>query len=79
MSLDEMKSMCTALAHCEEQGYTPIDVFGDPVVYILANEQEQFYDRQIVEVPKGKSVVQIGTFRYESKSGERTVPVIQFE
>ena len=41
--------------------------------------QNLFYDDQVIEVPKGKKAMQIGTFRYETKLGEKVVPVIKFQ
>ena len=48
-------------------------------VYIVTDGQNLFYDDQVIEVPKGKKAMQIGTFRYETKLGEKVVPVIKFQ
>ena len=53
--------------------------FTGPVVYIVTDGQNLFYDDQVIEVPKGKKAMQIGTFRYETKLGEKVVPVIKFQ
>lgn len=50
-----------------------------PVVYILSDGESSYYDDQIVTVPRGKSPVQIGTYRYRAKVGEKVVPVIMFK
>ena len=47
-----------------------------PVVYILSDGENLYYDDQIVTIPRGKSPIQIGTYRYQSKLGEKVVPVI---
>lgn len=67
-----------ALANCEEKGYST-SFFTGPVVYIVTDGQNLFYDDQVIEVPKGKKAMQIGTFRYETKLGEKVVPVIKFQ
>ena len=67
-----------ALANCEEKGHST-SFFTGPVVYIVTDGQNLFYDDQVIEVPKGKKAMQIGTFRYETKLGEKVVPVIKFQ
>ena len=67
-----------ALANCEKKGYST-SLFTGPVVYIVTDGQNLFYDDQVIEVPKGKKAMQIGTFRYETKLGEKVVPVIKFQ
>ena len=67
-----------ALANCEEKEYST-SFFTGPVVYIVTDGQNLFYDDQVIEVPKGKKAMQIGTFRYETKLGEKVVPVIKFQ
>lgn len=66
-----------ALANCEEGKYSQA-MFTGPVVYILAEGQNQFYDDQVIDVPSGKQAVQIGTYRYTTRLGEKVVPVIKF-
>ena len=63
-----------ALANCEEKGYSTSFFTG-----IVADGQNQFYDDQIIEVPKAKRAIQIGTFRYRTKLAEKVVPVIKFQ
>ena len=55
-------------------GYT---YFG-MVVLLLSDENTNYYDDQIVNVPKGKCAMQIGTYQYETKDGYKTVPVVGF-
>lgn len=66
-----------ALANCEENIST-ISSFTGPVVFIPSDGDNQFYDDQIIEVPKNKKVMQVGTFRYLTRLGEKVVPVIKF-
>lgn len=67
-----------ALANCEEKEYST-SFFTGPVVYIVTDGQNLFYDDQVIEVPKGKKAIQIGTYRYQTKLGEKVVPVIKFQ
>lgn len=67
-----------ALANCEEKEYST-SFFTGPVVYIVTDGQNLFYDDQVIEVPKGKKAMQIGTYRYQTKLGEKVVPVIKFQ
>lgn len=68
-----------ALANCEERSYST-SYFTGPVVYILSDGQNIFYDDQIVRVPYGQRAVQIGTYRYQTNMGvEKVVPVIVFK
>lgn len=48
--------------------------FTGPLVYIIAEGENQFYNDQIVEVPSGMEPVQVGTYRFYYK----VVPVIKF-
>lgn len=65
-----------ALAHCEDDEYE-YEYFTGPVVYILNDDGNLFYDDQVIEVPDGKKVIQIGTYRYETQMGEKVVPVLK--
>lgn len=64
------------LANSEEK-LTHSSYYGDPIVYILNDGQSQYYDDQIISVPKGKQALQVGTYKYISATGQRTVPVLQ--
>lgn len=47
-------------------------------LYLLKNDEgHYYYDDEIVKVPKGKVVRQIGIYNYTAKSGDKkTVPII---
>ena len=66
------------MANCEEQEYSS-SYFTGPVVYILSDGQNLFYDDQVIDIPYGKKAIQIGTYRYQTKLGEKVVPVIKFQ
>lgn len=59
-----------SLANCEEQGYSS-SYFTGPVVYILSDGQNLFYDDQVIDIPYGKKAIQIGTYRYQTKLGRK--------
>lgn len=47
------------------------------VVLFLNKEGVSYYDDQVIKVPTGKCVKQIGTYKYLTKTGfEKTVPVV---
>lgn len=46
------------------------------VVFFIADENVHYYDDQIINVPNGKCVRQIGTYQYETKVGYKTVPAV---
>ena len=48
------------------------------VVLFLADEGISYYDEQIINVPTGKRVMQIGTYKYITRSEmEKTVPIVE--
>ena len=49
------------------------------MVYLLINrEGKSYYDDEIVNVPKGKVVRQMGIYHYPTRDGfEKTVPIIE--
>lgn len=60
-----------ALASVEDR-----DNFG-MIVLFLAEEGTSFYDKQKIDVPSGKKVMQIGTYKYVTRKDiEKTVPIV---
>ena len=48
------------------------------VVLLLPETDNAYYDDQSIIVPKGKSLMQIGIFKYESKEKMvKTVPIVK--
>ena len=48
------------------------------VVLLLPETDNGYYDDQSITVPKGKSLMQIGVFKYESKEEVvKTVPIVK--
>lgn len=49
----------------------------DLLVLIMNDNGEYYYDEQIIKVPKGKCMRQVGIYKYQAKSGiEKTVPIV---
>lgn len=64
-----------ALVH--GQKYEDMDIFSG-TVYLLTNENGKlYYDDEIVKVPAGKKVRQVGVFQYQTRMSNKTVPIIQ--
>ena len=48
------------------------------VYLIVNNEGKYYYDDEIINVPKGKVIRQVGIYKYPTKDNfEKTVPIIQ--
>ena len=68
-----------ALAQSEKKmKYTGSIYYTDPVVLIVADQKNTFYDDQIVKCPKDSKVMQVGTYNYQSQVGWKTVPIVRF-
>lgn len=52
----------------------------DLEVLILAQDDSNFYDNQIVKAPKGKCARQIGNYKYQQQYGDtKVIPIIAFK
>jgi hypothetical protein len=49
-----------------------------PSVLLLTDGRVSYYDSLVITVPEYKVVRQVGTFRYNSKYGIKTVPIVSF-
>ena len=68
----------SALATVEDTSYdvTEDSNFG-MIVLFLAKQGSSYFDDQRINVPSDKCLRQVGTYTYESKSGMKTVPVVE--
>ena len=57
---------------------TGTSYYSAPVVLIISDQKNTFYDNQVVKAPKDCKVMQVGTYNYRSQMGWKTVPVIRF-
>ncbi len=65
-----------ALANEVEQRYSTIIPTGLTVLF-LNEDNQSYYDDQIIKMPSNKCAKQIGIFKYSAKSGmEKTVPIV---
>lgn len=65
-----------ALANEVEQRYSTIIPTGLTVLFLNEDEQS-YYDDQVIKMPSNKCAKQIGIFKYSAKSGmEKTVPIV---
>ena len=54
-----------------------LDIYTGMVVLFLSDKNTSFYDDQIIAVPSGSCVKQMGTYRYVAGSGSiKTVPAV---
>lgn len=66
-----------ALAYTEDRNYG-VSSFTGPVVLFVNDEGKYYYDDEIIKIPSGKCIRQVGVYRYPTKSGfEKTVPVVK--
>lgn len=68
----------SALARVELDMENPDDDNYGLVVLFLSDENSTYYDDQIISVPEGKCLRQVGTFHYMTRQNmEKTVPVVE--
>lgn len=68
----------SALANSSEKAKTQYTYYGSPIVLFPAQEGTEYYDDQIIEVPAKKVVRPVGTYKYKSAVGDKTVPIVKF-
>ena len=55
-------------------GYMPTDL----LVLVANDNGEMYYDEQVIKVPKGQCMRQIGIYRYQTKNEDwKTVPIVK--
>jgi len=63
-----------ALVHGKGDGYS---VYNGAIYLLVNKDGKYYYDEEIIDVPSGKVVRQVGIYRYETRQGlEKTVPLI---
>lgn len=62
-----------ALAWEQSNNYKHDDI----TVLFYRQEGKYYYDNEIIKVPAGKCVRQIGIYKYPTKTGEKTVPIVK--
>lgn len=51
----------------------------DLEVLILAQEGNNFYNKQVVKTPQGKCARQIGNYKYKQYGDTKVIPIIAFK
>ena len=51
--------------------------YTDPIVLLLVEKSNPYYDKQIVRVPKGKCAYRVGVCQYKEYSDTKTLPVVR--
>lgn len=68
-----------ALARSQDTQYRSMELFGNPIVLLISEEGNEYYDDLVVSCPSNKKVKQLGTYRYETNGGmSKTVPILMF-
>lgn len=62
-----------ALAKCKGKY---IESFSGPIVFLMSDGQNMFYNDQIISVPEGKKAFQVGVYRFQTHMGEKIAPVV---
>jgi hypothetical protein len=54
-------------------------MYTGPVYLLINDDGKYYYDEEIIKLPKGKVVRQVGIYQYETKQAIlKTVPIIEF-
>ena len=70
-TLDDKHALASGVSNEEYGGYMGITVM------IIGNENDHFYDDQIIKKTSGKKFYQVGTYKYQTKSEDfKTVPIV---
>lgn len=66
-----------ALAQSEDTRYSSIEAYGDPIVLLISDQPNVYYDDLVISVGSRQKTVQLGTYRYETRMGmSKTVPIV---
>ena len=70
-TLDDKHALASGVSNEEYGWYMGITVM------IIGNENDHFYDDQIIKKTSGKKFYQVGTYKYQTKSEDfKTVPIV---
>ena len=71
-TLDDKHALASGVSNEEYGWYMGITVM------IIGNENDHFYDDQIIKKTSGKKFYQVGTYKYQTKSEDfKTVPIVE--
>lgn len=68
-----------ALAYGQKLNFLPSQFFKNDILVLITNDNEEYYyDGQIIDVITGKYLRQIGIYKYTDKSGSiKTIPIVK--
>jgi hypothetical protein len=70
-TIDDKHALASGVSNEEYGWYMGITVM------IIGNENDHFYDDQIIKKTSGKKFYQVGTYKYQTKSEDfKTVPIV---
>lgn len=55
------------------------DYMQEELIVLITNDNgEYYYDDQMIKIPKGKTMLQVGIYQYDTRAGlEKTGPIIK--
>jgi len=66
-----------ALAESEDTSYRTFEAFGDPIVLLISDKSNVYYDDLVITVGARQKTMQLGTYHYETRMGtSKTVPIV---
>ena len=66
-----------ALVQSEDTKYKTIEMYGDPIVLLISDQPNIYYDDLVISVGVRQKTMQLGTYRYETRMGiSKTVPIV---
>ena len=65
-----------ALVESEDTKYRTIELYGDPIVLMISDKANVYYDDLIISVGTRQKTMQLGTYRYKTRMGTKTVPIV---
>ena len=72
--VDDSSALAYELVYDADFGYMTSSL----QVLVTNDDDESYSDKQVIKVPKGKGMRQVGVYRYNNKSGEwKVVPIVK--
>lgn len=66
-----------ALVQSEDTKYRTMEMYGDPIVLLISDRPNMYYDDLVITVGVRQKTMQLGTYRYETRMGiSKTVPIV---
>ena len=73
----EYKSVKILQAQSQNTALTWPNNQNEPAMFLIGNETDAFYDEQVIKIPPGYKLVQVGTYEYTNREKiTKTVPAV---